>query len=98
MKSWKRLMALFMAVFLMAAASFSLFFMAAEANHECHCADCPICEQITLCQQTVRSLGSAVAAVAAATVLVFFEKKLKENKTAVFGFHSLVSLKVKLSN
>ena len=43
----------------------SSFFVAAETNHDCTGEDCPICYEISVCQETVRKLTFACAVFAA---------------------------------
>ena len=75
---------------------FSAAFVIAEADHDCIGEDCPICHQIYICENTLRSVGFAAAAVIFAVfsslfliTLPVFAKKQACNT-------SLVSLKVKL--
>ena len=77
---------------------FSVCFVIAEADHDCIGEDCPICYQINICENTLRSIGFVSVSVIFAGFLGLFviatptlSKKLAYNT-------SLVSLKVKLSN
>lgn len=75
----------------------SSFFVAAETNHDCIGEDCPICYEISVCQETVRKLTLACAVFAA--VLLFsicVVMPAAQSRPAVC--HTLVSLKVKLSD
>lgn len=77
---------------------FSEFYIAVEADHDCTGEDCPVCCQITICENTLKSVGQAVIAVTLAAfvcVLMIFLPSFAK-KTAYNT--SLVTLKVKLSN
>lgn len=79
--------------------AFSVFFIAHEADHECIGEECPICEQIVICEKTLEELGSGIIAITIiiATVfggvyklLCFDENRAKKD--------SLVSLKIEMLN
>ena len=76
----------------------SACYIAIEADHDCTGDDCPICCQISVCENTLKSVGQAVLVVILAAfigITMFsmpsFAKKPTYNT-------SLVTLKVKLSN
>lgn len=77
---------------------FSVCFVIAESGHECIGEDCPVCFRIDACENMLKILGRAAAAVtvsvfAAVSAAVF---PLCAKKTAYRA--SLVALKVKLSD
>ena len=75
----------------------SSFFVAAETNHDCTGEDCPICYEISVCQETVRKLTFACAVFAAILLLsVCIVLPVAQSRPAVC--HTLISLKVKLSD
>ena len=93
-----RRIALLFAMTLVFAVLFSVVFVVAEANHDCSGEDCPICCQMTVCENTLRAAGFAAA-------VVFFAARIREfvlSKPALAKKQawnsSLVSLKVKLSD
>lgn len=76
----------------------SAFYVAIEADHDCVGEDCPICCQISVCENMLKSVGLTVIILTLAAFIssiVFsmpsFAKKSTYNS-------SLVTLKVKLSN
>lgn len=75
----------------------SSFFVAEETNHDCTGEDCPICYEISVCQETVRKL-TVVGVVFAAILLlsVCVELPVAQSRPAVC--RTLISLKVKLSD
>ena len=75
----------------------SSFLVAAETNHDCTGEDCPICYEISVCQETVRKLTFACAVFAAILLLsVCIVLPVAQGRPAVC--HTLISLKVKLSD
>ena len=76
----------------------SSFYIVAESDHECTGENCPICEQISVCCNTIRTISSGIAA-AVATVLLsctFSRTVLLYNEET--PRYTPVSLKVKLLN
>ena len=75
----------------------SSFFVAEETHHDCTGEDCPICYEISVCQETVRKLTVAGVVFAAILLLsVCIVLPVAQSRPAVC--HTLVSLKVKLSD
>ena len=71
---------------------------AAESDHECTGENCPICEQISVCCNTIRTISSGIAAVVAAVLLSYAFSRtvlLYKEETPIY---TPVSLKVKLLN
>ncbi|MCR4615738.1 MAG: hypothetical protein K5756_06270 [Clostridiales bacterium] len=97
MKKAKRLSAVILTAFIIAAMMTPLFVMAHEADHDCIGENCPVCAVISACQNTIKALGSALVALAAAfacCLILFaicFTYNISYNKTPI-------SLKVKLLN
>lgn len=98
MKSRRRLSALILAALFLGAMITSFFVIAHEADHDCIGENCVVCALVAVCQNTVKVLGSALAAAVCIAMfgcfMLFFGSlslKARENKTPV-------SLKVKLSN
>lgn len=54
----ERLLASVLALTVVFVILFSGFFVIAEANHDCIEEDCPICCQISVCENTLRSAGT----------------------------------------
>lgn len=76
----------------------SSFYIAAESDHECTGENCPICEQISVCCNTIRTISSGIAAVVAAVLLSYAFSRtvlLYKEETPIY---TPVSLKVKLLN
>ena len=76
----------------------SAVYIAAEADHDCSGEDCAICHQISTCENLLRSMGVAGAAVAITAAFTYTLCKAVLSCTEMIGTLTLVSLKVKLSN
>lgn len=75
----------------------SSFFVAEETKHDCTGEDCPICYEISICQETVRKLTVFCAVFAAMLLLsVCIVLSVAQSRPAVC--RTLISLKVKLSD
>lgn len=93
-----RLRAVLTAVFI-AFTVFSVFFVAAEAGHDCSGDDCPICFVIQVAEQNVKLLSLALCAAGVSLVRHCFALKLSFKNSYQTSFNnSLISLKTRLNN
>ena len=76
----------------------SAAYIAAESHHDCTGADCAICHQINVCENLLKSIGFAGAAVVAAAAVGYVLCRIISSCTEVARTFTLVSLKVKLSD
>ena len=76
----------------------SAAFIAEEANHDCVGENCPICAQISVCQNMLKTFALAVCAVAFAAAFTYILRKHILACTDKAPSYTLVSLKVKLTN
>lgn len=76
----------------------SAAYIAAESHHDCAGADCAICHQINVCENLLRGMGLAGAAVVAAAAVGYVLFWVILSCTEVARAFTLVSLKVKLSD
>ena len=76
----------------------SACYIAIEADHDCTGEDCPICYQISVCENTLKSLGQAVASVTLAIFIGVSAASLLSFVKRSAVHTTLVSLKVKLSD
>ncbi|WP_395549240.1 MULTISPECIES: hypothetical protein [unclassified Lacrimispora] len=94
----KKLIARFIALAVLFMLLFSVFFVTAEARHHCIGENCPICLEVQACVQALSTLltglSSAVAVFAAAHFFVICVIPVFRRNPS----HTLVSLKVKLTN
>ena len=87
-----------MALCLIAVFSLSALFVVSHADHDCTGEDCPICQQIYLCTQTLKTLSIAVIAATVFFALAALLHITIRQTEAVCVPHTPVSLKVKLTN
>ena len=87
-----RLLAVVLAVVMLSSA----VYLAVEADHDCSGDDCAICRQISICENLLKSLAGAAAAISAAFAYTVCRAILP--CAEMNGTLTLVALKVKLSN
>ena len=94
----KRVVSVIFAFTVLLAMLSSVCFIAVESDHDCKEEDCPICCQISICENTIKNLGKVLSIAVISFVVIqeihFFFHKINIK----FSNPSLVSLKVKLSN
>ncbi len=98
MATKKRTLAFIMAIVIVFVMLFSVFFITRNATHCCAQDGCPICQQLEFCENALYGM----VAIAAACVLFLFPLTRCDGSVSFrpsrISFHTLVSLKVKLSN
>ena len=67
----KRIISVVVAVAVFFVMLYSALYIAAEANHDCVGENCPICYQISVCENTLKNLSLAVCAVAFAVAFTY---------------------------
>lgn len=93
-----RLTALALALTLTFAMLFSAFFILGEADHDCVGENCHICFQLSVCENTLRTVGRILFAVLAAAMAILLAAVLPSGSDEHARRFSPVSLKVKLSD
>ncbi len=94
----KRIISLVVAVAVFFVMLYSALYIAAEANHDCVGENCPICYQISVCENTLKNLSLAVCAVAFAAAFTYTLCRSISACADVTPIYTLVSLKVKLTD
>ena len=94
----KRIISLVVAVAFFFVVLYSALYIAAEANHDCVGENCPICYQISVCENTLKNLSLAVSAAAFAAAFTYSLCRSIFSCAAVIPSYTLVSLKVKLTD
>ena len=94
----KRIISLIVAVAVIFVMLYSVLYIAAEANHDCVGENCPICYQISVCENTLKNLSLAVCAVAFAAAFTYTLCRSISACADVTPSYTLVSLKVKLTD
>mgnify|MGYP000188915606 CR=1 FL=1 len=98
MKSRMHFLNVAMAAMLVFVVLFFSFYIASEASHDCVGEDCPICQQISVCENVLRniSLGAAVTIGTLMLISILYRRHVIDNKK--FQACTLISLKVELLN
>ena len=94
----KKRIAAFLAVTILLVLLFSAVFIAAEADHDCAGENCPICAQIAVCQNILKTFSLAVCIAAFPAVFSYTLCRGSFACTDAILRNTLVSLKVKLTN
>lgn len=94
----KRGWAIFTAVAVLFVMLFSVFYIAMEANHHCIGDECPVCQQIVMCENAVNNLSLALVFVAVVTAIFLLKRHIELAFISVCKYATLVTLKVKLTN
>lgn len=98
MRIWKKKIAAILALLVLFVMLLSVTYVAAESNHRCEGADCPICHQICICEHVLKTLSGAASV---SIMWYVLRQNLCQVVSVVSGFvrrDTLVSLKVKLSD
>ena len=98
MEKKKRIISLFLAMTILIVMLYSALFIIFEADHNCVGENCPICYQISVCENTLKNLSLIVCTVVFIAMFTYILcsgipvcKEYAQNYT-------LVSLKIKLSD
>ena len=94
----KKRIAAFLAVTILLVLLFSAAFIATEADHDCAGENCPICAQIAVCQNLLKTFSLAVCIAAFPAVVSYMLCRGSFACADVIPRNTLVSLKVKLTN
>ena len=94
----KRIISLVVAVAVFFVMLYSALYIAAESNHDCVGENCPICYQISVCENTLKNLSLSVCAVAFAAAFTYTLCRSISACADVTPSYTLISLKVKLTD
>lgn len=98
MKNYKKVLASLAVTLILFAVISSLFVIEHEANHQCVGEGCPVCEIISVCQITVKTVADVSAVFALSAVLFKLACFSVSDNYSVPDDDTLISLKVKLLN
>ncbi len=93
-----RILASILAVAFVIVMLFSVCFIVAESNHICIGEDCPICYQISICENTLKTIGLAGFEIGVTALSLSLTAVSPCSVRLASLTDSLVSLKVKLSD
>ncbi|MGL6218910.1 MAG: hypothetical protein ACRC36_12800 [Lacrimispora sphenoides] len=94
----KKLLAGFITLAILFMLLFSIFYITAEARHQCIGENCPICLEVQACVQALNTLGTGLAPAVAVFAAAYFFLICVIPVFHRNPSHTLVSLKVKLTN
>lgn len=87
-----------LAVLLALVMLFSVLYIALEADHDCCGEDCLVCAQLRACEDLLRNLLLTAALLSAAVCFCALSRVIARAASRFVACHSLIALKVKLSN
>ena len=93
-----RITAIVLCVLFIFSILFSVSFILREADHDCVGENCPICYQISVCENTLKNISLAVCAMAFAVALIYTLCGSVSACAGILPSYTLVSLKVKLTD
>ena len=94
----RKIVAALVSIILFLAVFFSVMFVSSEINHKCIGDGCPICHEIEVCVQTLHSIGAAVIAAVSVFLSSLLSAHVQKAEDQHSSIHTLVALKVKLSD
>ncbi len=94
----RRISAALLAALVLAAMMFSLFMIVCGTGHDCIGDNCLVCAVITLCRNTLKTLGDALIAVALLIACFCFTASVLSLSCIATYNLTPISLKVKLLN
>lgn len=94
----RRGVSLLLAAAVLAVMLASVFYLAAEADHDCTGQDCPVCAQIGACENTLKILAMAVGGAALPVLPAYVLYAPKVSVKRALRLYTLVTLRVKLLN
>lgn len=98
LKDNKRFAAGIMAMMLLFAMLFSVFFLSVEAGHECDNGDCPICACMQQCSNTIHVILKSNNVAVATIIPIIYYLSLRMSFLCDRKTETLVSIKVRLDN
>lgn len=94
----KKIISIALCILLLFVTFASLFYIVEEKNHHCTGEDCPICANIHLAEQTLRTIGNGSINLVAVAVIPALITLLTVGKLLFVFETSLVSQKVRLND
>ena len=76
----------------------SLFYIAEEENHNCTGEDCPICANIHMAEQNIKSLGTGTIVHSTMNLVLLLFLVVVAGQALFVSITSLVSQKIRLNN
>lgn len=93
-----RIVAGMMGILLLAVMLCSVFYIAAEAGHNCEDGECPICAEIRQCENTVRRGGNLLFAQTAVIIPLILAAASVSLVYVILSSETPVSRKIRMNN
>ena len=87
-----------MAIVVLVTVMFSIAFIATESGHDCCGEDCPICDFMRQCENTLRGFSEGIAQPAVVMLPVLIALLAAEFFVSFLSSETLVSRKIRLNN
>ncbi|MCR4961700.1 MAG: hypothetical protein K6A74_09615 [Lachnospiraceae bacterium] len=94
----RRILAVILGIFIMFALFGSSFFIATEVHHHCCEEDCPVCDSIKQCQNTLKTLADGTLACIVFVAVFYSAVSTITVYTADFAHKTPVSFKVRMND
>ena len=94
----RRVVAVFIAAVLILTMLFSKYYVVREQHHECHGVECPICHNISVCEQFLNQISTGLIHLAISVVAVMIVTVVLLSEVENLSRPTLVSFKVRLDN
>lgn len=94
----KRFLSIMLVALLAFAVLFSVAYVAEETDHDCIGAGCAVCQQISVCENLIKTVAGAALAAGAMAAVCFCVCKVMLARAECTRSSTLISLKVKLSD
>ncbi len=96
--SYKKIILMAIVTLFLTVVILSVYYTALEIHHECLSDECPICEQIQQCENTIRQIESGVITFVSLIIPLLIFIHLFSQNTFVILQNSLITKKVRLNN
>lgn len=98
MESKKLILIIFLTMAFIFGMLFSTLYIAIESHHDCIDEDCPVCQYISVCENILKKLSTALGFIFILIAVKFASKISIIKHFKLVPIQTLVSMKVKLSN
>ena len=96
MEAKKRILIILLTMAFIFGMLFSVMYIAIESHHDCIGEDCPICQYIIVCENTLKKLSTALAVISISITFVFSSKISIIKNLKLILIQTLVSLIVNI--
>ena len=98
MNKMRKTDSIILAIAFMCVSLFSVIYISHAINHNCSGEDCPICETVAICEQTLRTIGSSLISAIIEVLALPKVATVLETSLCCMAVVSLISQKVRMNN